>query len=249
MKQKHALVTGATLGLGKALSQQLLDQDWLVTTIDIDPQEIGQASNVKCDLSDPSAVDKCLNDLSKHSQFDLVILNAAVSASGKFEHIPLAAYEKLIELNAVTPMIMASQLAANNHFTSRSNLVFISSLSHFTGYPGASVYGATKDTIAIYANSIRKSFLKLGITVSCVYPGPMKTAQAERHAPETAKPDSRMAPEISATVILRDVFAGKHAIFPGIRSKGFGLIGYMAPGLVTKFMGSIIYKKLDKEVF
>ncbi len=213
------------MGLGKALADQLLGDGWQVIAIDREPVDEtgteGQATHLQCDLSDPIAVNSLIDLLGSHAPFDLVILNAAASASGKFENMPTSAYTSLMRLNAVTPMVMASQLAARKMFSARGHLVFISSLSHFTGYPGAAVYSATKDAIAVYAASIRKPFAKLGISVSCVFPGPMKTAQAERHAPKGANADKRMAAEMAAGLILKGVFADRATIIPGFGPKAF----------------------------
>jgi short-subunit dehydrogenase len=43
-------------------------------------------------------------------------------------------------------------------------MVFVSSLSHFTGYPGAASYAASKDALAIYARSMRKYAASKGVT-------------------------------------------------------------------------------------
>ena len=109
------------------------------------------------------------------------------SASGKFEKIPLEVHQKLLRLNAETPMVMAARLAAMGKLNANARLVFVSSLSHFTGYPGAASYAASKDAIAVYAKSIRKPFARFSVRVCCVFPGPMQTAQAETHAPMGAE--------------------------------------------------------------
>lgn len=247
--KKRALVTGAAMGLGKALTDRLKSEDWQVLTVDREPSPSKDKSHIICDLSDPTSLDVFVETLAESPAFDLVILNAAASASGKFEKIPFEAYKKLVALNVETPMIMATQLAASGGFTKNSNLVFVSSLSHYTGYPGASVYGATKDAIAVYAKSIRKPFAKRGIAVSCVFPGPMNTAQADRHSPQGADAEKRMSPDEAANRILRDVFAKKHLIFPGPAPKAFALFGKFLPSLADRAMRKIIFEKLDKDVY
>ena len=86
-------------------------------------------------------------------------------------------------------MVICATLAARGALARGGHVVFISSLSHMTGYPGAASYAATKDAIAIYAKSIRRPFKRqLGVHVACAFPGPLRTGQAERHAPKGAKP-------------------------------------------------------------
>ncbi len=246
---KRALITGAAMGLGKAMADQLVDEGWQVVTVDRELISSGKTTHMVCDLSDHKAVDALLKQMTVGTRFDLVVMNAAISASGKFEAMPLTAYEKLIALNVETPMIMASQLAATRMFSKQSHLVFISSLSHYTGYPGASVYGASKDAIAVYAKSIRKPFAKIGVSVSCVFPGPLKTAQADRHAPKGANAEKRMSPEEASKRILKDVQAKKHLVFPGGGPKVFALFGKFLPSIADRAMRKIIYEKLDKDVY
>lgn len=245
-KTKRALITGAAMGLGKALADNLVSEGWQVVSVDREKQN--NPDHITCDLSNPQDLDELFSNLSGAKPFDLVVLNAAVSATGNFEAIPASSYQTLITLNVETPMIMASRISTLGLFSDQANLVFLSSLSHFTGYPGAAVYAATKDAIAVYAKSIRKPFAKKGICVSCVFPGPMKTQQAERHSPPGADADKRMFPEVAARLVLKDVFAGKHLIFPGSAPKLFAMFGKTLPSLADRAMRKIIYEKLDKEV-
>lgn len=250
---RKALITGTAMGLGKALADHLLADGWQVIAIDREPADgtgtHDRATHLQCDLADPTAVASLIDILGTHVPFDLVILNAAASASGKFEKMPTSAYSRLLQLNAVTPMVMASQLAGRKMFSARGHLVFISSLSHFTGYPGAAVYSATKDAIAVYAASIRKPFAKLDISVSCVFPGPMKTAQADRHAPKGANADKRMAAELAAGLILKGVFADRATIIPGFAPRAFALFGKYLPSVSDRIMRRIIYGKLDRDTY
>lgn len=252
---KRALVTGSANGLGKALTEALLSRGWLVTGIDRETQgneNRGATSGftpVECDLSDRMAVDALLEGDMLSGPFDLVVLNAAISATGRFENIPLDTHERLIRLNAETPMVMTASLAQTGRLASPSSLVFISSLSHFVGYPGAASYAASKDAIAVYARSIRKPFAGRGIRVSCAFPGPMATQQAERHAPAGAQPDKRMAPEFAARYILQGAALGMKTIIPGGGPKAFSLFGRMAPFFSDRAMRRIVFEKLEKDVF
>jgi short-subunit dehydrogenase len=131
----------------------------------------------------------------------------------------------------------------------QTNIVFISSLSHATGYPGAAVYGASKDAIAVYAKSIRKPFAKLGLYVTTVFPGPVRTEHAERHAPEGAKAETRMLPDVLAVKILQAAAKNQKVLYPGLVAKLTRVLGAIAPNMMTKLMRKIIYDKLDRSVW
>lgn len=246
-----ALVTGASAGLGRAFAERLATDGHAVTGIDRDPPGADAPfDHVRCDLADPGAVDALISDLAARGPFDWVVLNAGISATGPFETIPPEAHARLLTINTEAPMVLCAGLAAAGALAPGGRLVFVSSLSHFTGYPGAASYGASKDALAAYAKSIRVPFKKAyGVSVSVACPGPLRTDHAARHAPEGADASKRMAPDEASRRILTGAQSGKAIITPGAGATVFALVGRLAPGPVTSAMKRIIYDKLDRSVF
>jgi len=246
-----ALVTGAANGLGRALVEQLLNAGHDVVAVDREENGLdalvveskGALTVHLCDLSSAKAIQAMIDSLCE-PQFDLVILNAGISATGRFEEIPSTAYENLINVNVQAPILIIAALVKGRRISSGGNLVCISSLSHAVGYPGASVYAATKDALAIYANSIRRPFAKQGIRVLTVFPGPVRTAQAERHAPPGANAQKRMAPHVLAAKILKAARGGKKVLYPGNVAAMGRFLGGIAPRMATRLMKRAIYDKL-----
>lgn len=241
------------MGLGAAFAETLAGDGWELVTADRQPHD-DDARNAaitrfQCDLSIPDEVVKLLQDLKQSEGFDLVILNAGASATGRFEAIDSDVIPRLVHLNAFAPMALSAGLASAGKLNAGSSLLFISSLSHFTGYPGASVYAATKDAVAIYAKSIRKPFAAQGISVSCAFPGPLRTAHAERHAPKGAKAEKRVLPEEAAKKILAAALAGKKTIIPGLGPKLFSIAGRAFPQITSRVMRHLIYDRLDRAVW
>lgn len=249
--QKRALVTGGHSGLGLAFCRILTEAGYHVTALDRSaPDTAVPWTHRICDLGDRPQLDAAVHHLCARGPFDLVVLNAAVSASGRFEAIPMEAHRKLIAVNVEAPLVICAALAARGALARRGRIVFISSLSHMTGYPGAASYAASKDAIAIYAKSIRRPFRrKLGVHVACAFPGPMRTAQAERHAPKGAKAEARMEPEEAARRILAALRWRRRVIVPGWRAKLFAVLGRLFPRLVTRAMRRFIHDRLDGEVW
>ena len=248
----RALITGAAHGLGRALTEELLAQGHEVLALDRDTDPLddlvvksrGACTVRLVDFSNPDSVERVLIGLSD-IKFDLVILNAGISATGKFEDIPSDAYSNLIAINVTAPIRLASALMRLNAMTAKSKIVFISSLSHAVGYPGASVYAATKDAVATYAKSVRKPFLKKGVRILTVYPGPIRTGHAEKHAPPGAKAERRMEPEKLAKLILKTARSRTSELYPGTMAYLAKIFGQIAPRLATKSMRKAIYDKLE----
>lgn len=252
---KHALITGTGQGIGKALCLRLLDEGVKVTSIDRDPikwthkNQDKLLNHMQINLINPNSVNNIISKINSSEKLDLVIHNAGISATGKFEDIDPKAYENVLKLNTTVPMQLSAILMQNELFANNANLAFISSLSHATGYPGAAVYGASKDAIAIYAKSIRKPFAKKGVCVLSVFPGPVRTDHAKRHAPKGADASKRMLPDDLALKILTAASLNKKTLYPGAAAQSARILGKIAPNLMTNMMRKIIYDKLDRPVW
>lgn len=246
----RALVTGAASGLGREITRQLAAGGVRVTAIDrssIDAVETVEARQV--DLADRDAVDRLLRDFTDEPPFDWVIHNAGISATGVFERIPDEAYARLLRVNCEAPMVMTAGLIGHSKIASGGRIVFVSSLSHFTGYPGGTVYGASKDALTVYARSIRPALKRQGIAVMTVFPGPVRTDHAARHAPPGARAERRMDPADLAARIIRATRRGKRVLYPGLPAKTGRLLGGLAPRRITAFMRRVIFEKLEQDVY
>ncbi|MDA4847633.1 SDR family NAD(P)-dependent oxidoreductase [Hoeflea poritis] len=245
-----ALVTGAAAGLGAALVQQFLSSGGAVVAIDRDElQGGGRLVPLVADLSDRDSVDALLPRIVEAGPYDFVVHNAGVSATGPFEQIPPQAYRRLLTLNTETPMVMTAELLRSGSLSKGAHVVFISSLSHATGYPGAAVYAASKDALAVYAKSVRAQMKKRGVHVTTVFPGPVRTAHAERHAPAGARADQRMEPKDLAARIIAAARRRKKVLYPGPQARIGHIAGLLAPRLTTRMMRRIIFEKLDRTVY
>lgn len=243
---KKALVTGGSQGLGLALMQRLNALGYAVVSVDRrDAPEAPNVTPITCDLSDRGAVDRLLPQILQSGPYEIVIFNAGVSATGRFEAVPLEVYRRLMIVNAETPMVMAAALVGAGAV--RGHMCFVSSLSHFTGYPGAAVYAASKDALAVYAKSVRKSFAGAGVSVTLACPGPLRTMHAERYAPAGADESRRMKPEVAARAILDAVLAKRRLVVPGRTNRLFAMAGLLYPALVTRQMRRLVFERLDGE--
>lgn len=248
--ERKALVTGGTAGLGRAFCDQLVADGYVVTSIDRNtPERDCGFDHIACDLSQRVSVDHAIGQARKQGPFDLMVFNAGISATGKFEEIDPQGHARVLAVNAEAPLVMSAALVDAGAVKQGGAVLFVSSLSHFTGYPGAASYGAAKDTVAVYAKSIRKPFKSaFGISVTCAFPGPLRTDHAARHAPEGADAEKRMDAPTAAGLILKDALAGKAKSLPGGGAKVFAMAGRLAPKTVTKTMRKIIYDKLHRTV-
>lgn len=247
---RHALVTGAASGIGRAIAEALLAEGAQVAGVDRAalPDRPGFVA-FPADLTDPADRERLVAFAKARPPFDLVVHAAGISATGRFEKIAVAAYERLLAVNVEAPIVLSAALMRGRRFAPRANLVFIASLSVATGYPGASVYAASKEAIAAYARSIRRPFARAGVRVTTVFPGPVRTDHAARHAPPGADASRRMPPDTVAAMILDAAAAGRATLWPGRVARLGRIAGLLAPRRVTRLMRRAILDRLEAEVY
>lgn len=243
----RVLITGGSSGLGQALVAQCRAQAGMsVCVVDIAPPADGASDWITHDMGGPANDSwTALSDtLAAKGPFDLVILNAGINATGRYEQVPVAAHLAVARVNLLGPMRLLHILLHKNLLTSGGRVVFISSLSVFTGYPGAASYAASKDGLACLARSLRKPLRKAGnIHVQLVCPGPMDTPHATRHAPEGARADRRIDPAKVARMILTQP-GRRFLLVPGAGARMAAAAGRAFPQTMTRIMGKVLFRKL-----
>jgi hypothetical protein len=239
---KRALVTGGSAGLGAALVAELLAEGIEVISIDRD-QPAGETPglhHLQADLSDISARRELLAALVDGDPFEVVVLNAGISAVGAFEAIDPKQLDKVLAVNLLAPMELTRLLVTKQMVAKGGSLIFVGSLSNRLGYPGAAVYAATKQGLEAFAASLRKTG---AYRVLLVLPGPLDTEHARRYAPLGSKGRKRQSP----SVLARRVVSRRHrpgTVYGTVAQALVGLLGIAAPSLMTSLMRRGLFTKL-----
>jgi NAD(P)-dependent dehydrogenase (short-subunit alcohol dehydrogenase family) len=243
----RALVTGAASGLGRALATALAARGGTVCALDRDAPGLAtlplSTEQIAADLADRPGRPALAARLAAVGPFDAVLHVAGISATGRFEAIDPAAHAAVIEVNLTAPIVLTDTLIARGALAPGASLVFVASLSHRTGYPGAAVYAASKDGLVAYAEALAASPEARGLHVLTVLPGPLDTPHAARHAPPGASRRGRMDPDRAARAILARL-GTRGTLTPGLGPAALGLLGRLAPGLATELMRRALYRPL-----
>lgn len=253
--QPHALITGGADGIGRALAHALAGHGFLVTGVDRNTTlslrtqgEIlnagGAARFVAADLSTADGVNAVATAADGWAPCDVLVHNAGISCIGSFVASPLATQRAVLAVNLVAPLLLTARLLRDRSIAARAGLVFIASLSHFIGYPGASVYAATKDGLAAYARSLRVALAPDKVRVLVVYPGPTRTAHARQYSPNNRREERRMAPDVLAAQIVTALDRGHRQLVPGFSNRILAGAGRFAAPLVTSFVQRTLYAPL-----
>lgn len=258
---KLSLVTGSAKGLGLALVEKLASKGGTVIAIDRNPEALDRVAQkypdriktLCVDLANLDQLPQMIDDIKKIAHplgsINLAVMNAGISATGRFEKIPDKIHKAVFDINCVSPIRTAAALVGTDLMARGSALIFISSLSHQIGYPGGASYAASKDAVAVYAKSVRKAWAKKNIHAMAVFPGPMDTKMAAMHSPTKNTKANRAAPDGVADSILKAAQRGSHVLYPGLSASLIGVSGQLLPRLMTAMMRKILFEKMDKETY
>lgn len=245
-----AVVTGGADGIGRALVTQLARDGYRVLGLDVDTgralavRKITGATFVMTDLATDPGRGTALTAARVFAPAQLVIHNAGISCVGRFAASDLAQQQAVFDLNLRAPLQMTAVILRDGLLARAGTLVFLSSLSRYTGYPGAAVYAATKDALAAYGRSLRAD-LGHAANVLTVFPGPTRTAHARRYSPDNSREARRMPPDTLAKAIAAALAHGRGTLIPGAGNRLFAALGTLAPAVMDVAMRKTILEKLE----
>jgi short-subunit dehydrogenase len=254
---RHCVITGAANGIGQALALCFARAGYSVTGVDSDVDQAistqfaieqagGDVRFVIGNLADPDDVARIVDCLCGLPPIDLLIHNAGVSALGPFVQGDLERQMTVLDINLTAPILLTAGLLRADRLAAGGTLACISSLSHFTGYPGAAVYAASKDGLASIASSMAVALARHGISALTVYPGPTRTDHARRYSPDNSREAQRMAPTVLAKHLYSAVQRRQRTLIPGATNCAIAMTGRLAPGLVEQMMRRRIFDKLRR---
>jgi NAD(P)-dependent dehydrogenase (short-subunit alcohol dehydrogenase family) len=194
------LVTGGRRGIGRAVAERFLADDWAVALNDIDETGLEETvaslawggiavSAHTADVGDRMQVEEMFGDvLDRHGRLDAVVVNAGVIRFAPFTDYPTQDFEDTMRVNLLGAF-HCSQVAARYWIETGSSgaLVIISSASARQARPGHGAYGSSKAGVEMLAKVAALELAPHRIRVNCVAPGgPIMT---EFVAPLAESPD------------------------------------------------------------
>jgi NAD(P)-dependent dehydrogenase (short-subunit alcohol dehydrogenase family) len=186
-RSKIAIVTGGGMGLGRALCEQLAREGATVIVADIKgdaatqvadriTQNGGNARAVQIDISKREDTANLIESTAaEFGRLDYIFNNAVLVIGGDARDISLEQWERALGvdlLGVVYGSVAAYRVMARQ---GHGHIVNISSASGLVPQPGNTPYCTSKWGIVGLSLSLRFEGADLGVKVSCVCPGDMKT--------------------------------------------------------------------------
>jgi short-subunit dehydrogenase len=183
MKGKVVIVTGASSGIGLALTEKLAQQG---ACIAIASRNIEKLNNIAEDFSkkyecnllavktDVSIEGDCKNLIEKtithYGKIDILINNAGISMRASFLDVDLEVIRKLMNVNFFGT-VYCTKFALPHLIETKGTLVGVTSIAGFHGLPGRTGYSASKFALNGFLETIRIENLKNGLNVIISAPG------------------------------------------------------------------------------
>lgn len=201
------MVTGATRGIGRAISEALLAQGATVIGIYAGNDEAATAFRQKCgehgerlqlrkvDVSDYQAVAVFYEELeAQYDTLDILVNNAGVRQDGVLAMMQESQWQRVIDVNLTGCYIMAKFAVPLMMKQKYGRIIFITSPMGHLGFAGQGNYAASKAGQVGLMKSLAKEVAKRKITVNCVSPGFIDTDFIGDLPPEQVKAYKKMVP-------------------------------------------------------
>jgi short-subunit dehydrogenase len=179
LRNAHALVTGASGGIGTALVLALAERGAKVTLTGRRKDVLSELAErvggtvIAADLADRDAPEQLMSQVGR---VDVLVANAALPASGLLSDFSTAEIDRALDVNLRAPIVLAKLAGEQMAARGSGHMVFISSLAGKTASGGASLYNATKYGIRGFALALREDMRPHGVGVSTVFPGFIRDA-------------------------------------------------------------------------
>ena len=259
-KNKVAIVTGGASGIGRALCADLSKRGSKVVIADIDTKKAqqvasainrtgGRAYATSLDVSQAEDVQGLIDKTaSEHGRLDYMFNNAGIAIGGEVRGMNLDHWRRILEINLLG--VIYGTTAAYSLMTKQrfGHIVNIASLAGLVGFPIAAPYAATKHAVVGLSTSLRAEAADLGVKVTVVCPGFIKTGIFEAATVLNARqeeipariPFKMMGAKQAARVILRGVSRNKAIIIFPFHARLVWWLYRLQPALLTRYNRKIV---------
>ena len=202
LKNKIAIVTGGSRGIGYATVDRFLQEGATVILTASSPETAQKAVNrlkekhpqakvegISPNLTDLESVRTSFNDIvEKYGAIDILVNNAGVSESTPFENYTDELFDKVMDLN-VKGVFNATR-AAVEHMEGRGEGVILntSSMVSITGQPSGLAYPTSKFAVNGMTVSLARELGPKGIRINAVAPGITETDMMKAVPKEVIEP-------------------------------------------------------------
>lgn len=201
--KNYILITGASMGIGYEMAQQLAAQKHNLILVARSADKLQQlqvqlnaaykvdVKYIAKDLSDPAAAQALFTEVQAYDgEVSHLVNNAGFGGYGEFIETSLALELNMINLN-ISSLLVLTKLFAQDMVQRKSGRIMnVASLLSFIPLPYYAVYSASKTFVLAFTETIAAELQGTGVVVTALCPGTVETAF---HTPEMRKTNAMSA--------------------------------------------------------
>jgi NAD(P)-dependent dehydrogenase (short-subunit alcohol dehydrogenase family) len=178
---QHAVVTGGSRGIGKAIAAALIEYGANVTlmgrsldSLQAAAKELG-ANAVVADVTQPESVERAFAEARAYSDINILINNAGHAESAPFRRTSLELWEHMMSVNLTGTYLSTRAVVPQMVEGGYGRIINVASTAALTGYAYVTAYCAAKHGVLGLTRALAIELAKSGVTVNAVCPGYTET--------------------------------------------------------------------------
>jgi short-subunit dehydrogenase len=248
LKDKNAIITGASYGCGPLIAQALAREGVNLALAARSANKLNQVAarvgemgvptiTIPTDVTDPVAREALVTRAEAElGPIDILVNNAGVHYGGRLHKRSPEQIEQVIETNMMASILLTRRLLPDMLRRRRGHLVHVSSLAGKTGLPYLSTYVATKYALVGFNHCLQTELHGTGVYSSAVCPGFIDQEGMWARLNRKIHPAFGLStPERVATAVVEAIKRNKvEVIVNPLPVRPVILLWALAPGLATR---------------
>ncbi|HEX5743047.1 MAG TPA: SDR family oxidoreductase [Flavobacteriaceae bacterium] len=186
--KKVVLVTGASSGIGKKVSEYLSEQGFIVYGTSRNPKNTESLTFelIPLDVTDSNLITKAVNYVVEmEGQLDILINNAGKGITGPIEELSMEEIKANFDTNFFGLINITQAVLPQMRKQKKGLIINISSIAGYLGLPYRGIYSASKSAVCMLTEALSTEVKQFGINIVDVAPGDFVTniANGRFHAP------------------------------------------------------------------
>ena len=187
LKDKTALITGASRGIGLAIARSFASQGANIVLSAFNEAGLKKAKGeldvydvdvayLATDLSQPKAIDELFSfTIERHPQLDVLVNNAGIHIAKSFTEHSMEEFDRLMRINLYSVFQLTQLAITHMQQLGRGKVVNVASVAGLRGSLNSAAYNTSKHAVVGLTRCVALENAKNGINVNAICPGVVET--------------------------------------------------------------------------